>query len=544
VFERAEIADARIRVADEDYELLLVPPMIHIRSATLDALERFVAGGGRVLGTLVPPRWALGDDEIEDVSKRVEDLFGERVRGNSTGVGALRQEVGTGATAFVTGDPSVLLQGPGGDRDQLAAAIDDAIRSLIDPDLDLSNPDLFIVHRRREDSDIYFIVNTTFEPQSAVLRLTDSSDSRPVIWDPTSGRQHRAGVHRTDEGFQMISLALPPVGSLFVVTGYVDPGGRGLLEPPEEIEEVTSTRIELGGPWTFTPEDDNALVVKSWRAAPERTGDSANAYAGLEVDDASWQPVVAGAWAYQLPAEPEGPWPVPVWYRIPFAVEHVPERLVLLVDGFDGDDHQVWLNGEALEVAPVRSRIDAQMKELDLLGALRPGRNVLAVRLLLRDETGGLVDHVKLLGSFAVTADDRGDYRLVASGSAAEPAPWTEQGYPFLSGRGAYRCTIDLQPLGGRRALLNVPVIDDVIDVEVNGRAAGVRLWDPYVVDITELVSPGPNEVVVRVANTPANLLNGVARPSGLSGRPILELGPMAGSADAGAVAGETVAPP
>ena len=63
---------------------------------------------------------------------------------------------------------------------------------------------------------------------------------------------------------------------------------------------------------------------------------------------------------------------------------------------------------------------------------------------------------------------------------------------------------------------------DDVLDVEVNGRSVGVRLWDPYEVDVTDTLVPGENEVTLRVANTPANLLNGVPRPSGLAGAPRL----------------------
>jgi hypothetical protein len=63
---------------------------------------------------------------------------------------------------------------------------------------------------------------------------------------------------------------------------------------------------------------------------------------------------------------------------------------------------------------------------------------------------------------------------------------------------------------------------DDVLEVEVNGQAAGVRLWDPYTVEVTGLLRPGGNELVLRVANTPANLLNGSPRPSGLAGTPRL----------------------
>src|SRR5438309_9342014 len=43
VLARAEVVDGKLRVADEEYELVLVPPMAYLRLATLEALERFAA---------------------------------------------------------------------------------------------------------------------------------------------------------------------------------------------------------------------------------------------------------------------------------------------------------------------------------------------------------------------------------------------------------------------------------------------------------------------------------------------------------------------
>ena len=51
----AEIEDGAIHVGDEHYELLILPPMTHLKLPTLERLERFVAGGGRVLGTVFLP---------------------------------------------------------------------------------------------------------------------------------------------------------------------------------------------------------------------------------------------------------------------------------------------------------------------------------------------------------------------------------------------------------------------------------------------------------------------------------------------------------
>jgi hypothetical protein len=61
-----------------------------------------------------------------------------------------------------------------------------------------------------------------------------------------------------------------------------------------------------------------------------------------------------------------------------------------------------------------------------------------------------------------------------------------------------------------------------VVEVSVNDRPAGVRLWDPYEFEVTDQLRPGTNEVSIGMTNTLANLLNGVDRPSGLAGAPTL----------------------
>jgi hypothetical protein len=67
-----------------------------------------------------------------------------------------------------------------------------------------------------------------------------------------------------------------------------------------------------------------------------------------------------------------------------------------------------------------------------------------------------------------------------------------------------------------------MPMRDDVVEVFVNDERAGVRLWDPYELDVTDLLRPGENRLEIRVSNTPANLLNAERRPSGLAGPPAL----------------------
>src|SRR5690606_18772282 len=103
-----------------------------------------------------------------------------------------------------------------------------------------------------------------------------------------------------------------------------------------------------------------------------------------------------------------------------------------------------------------------------------------------------------------------------------------------------YATTFQLpEEAAGRWIILESAMTDDVIEVVVNGTSAGVRLWAPYEVDITDHVQPGQNTLELRLANTLVNPLEAVPRASGLAGEPgihayeqvdlALERGPVAG---------------
>jgi glycosyl hydrolase family 106( putative alpha-L-rhamnosidase) len=529
----ADIADGVVRIGDEAYELVVLPPMTHIRVETVDALERLAAAGGKILGVLDRPRRGFGADGLVDVADRVDALLD----GSSA--------------AVVDGDAAEWIADARAGGSWLSDALRGAIGGLIDPDVELDNDEILVLHRVKDGRDLYFVVNPTFEAQRG--RMSIAGDVEPVSWDPSTGDEVPIGPVEGVEGRTAFEIALPPVGSTFVVAGepapsrivgtnlriervgdgvavgygrteegWIDVRTNGHVDRSSVRTSPSPEPLVLDGPWRFEAQGPNALVLRSFTTSVEEDPGNDPSWSVADADGTGWLEMGPGAWAYQLPAEPDRPYPIAVRYRIPFEVETVPERTELVIDGFDGSDRTISLNGEVVTAAPVRAPFDSQMRSVDLSPLVREGRNVLGVRLVIREATGGIVDNVKLMGAFSVEGDGPA-LRIVAPGMELGPASWTEQGYPFLSGTGVYRRNFDL-PTGfdGRRLFLEVPVRDDVLEVHVNGVPAGVRLWDPYVVEVTDLVHAGSNEVAVSLTNTLANLLNGVARPSGLAGPPVL----------------------
>jgi hypothetical protein len=355
------------------------------------------------------------------------------------------------------------------------------------------------------------------------------------------------------QGWTHFHIQLPPAGSAFVlvnqlssiqvidanltidalndrqVRGYglvaeghllIERDGRQTLLTEDGGKAGESILLTAG--WEFQPENANALVIGQWLAVAETSGEDRSAYAAPETSVAGWLPMVPGAWSYQLPAEPDTPYPIPVWYRIAFEADFLPPKLDLIVDGFAGQEWQLYVNGQPVTAQPERSSFDSQMKSVNITPHAYLGLNQIAIRLVVTSATDGLLDLLKLMGDFSLESN-QGGYRLAAPRSTLRPAPWTEQGYPHFSGRAVYRQRFEL-PAGfsGKRVFLEPAMGDDVLEVLVNGQTAGVRLWAPYSVEVTDFLIAGENTLELRVANTLVNLLEAVERPSGLGGAPCL----------------------
>ncbi|MBW3592550.1 MAG: hypothetical protein KY396_02555, partial [Actinobacteria bacterium] len=610
-----------LRIGLEAHALLVMPPVTHLKLEALEQIERFVAAGGRGLGSVFLPDRAFGRDDVVDVSERVAALFGVDPRETQREFGDekkirvdVREHDGGGRVGFVRADaiarrvprkrrkelaPRQRQLEPGqhevppdrhdpdptsagaalvtergdyfepsrhwivepdgerleitaevaAEREEVAEVVADAVARLIEPDVELANDELLCLHRVKDGRDLYFVVNPTGEPQEGEIAV--AGDVQPVLWDPSTGEERPAVPASYVDGRTRFRLALPPVGSVFVLTEPARPwrvvdangvlvtavedgrvrarGGGGeatiTIERDGRTDVVAATAalpsepIVLDGEWDFVAEDGNALAIADVLATVEEEGSDPERYAAVDAEEREWLPLVPGAWEFQQPAEPAEPYPFAVWYRAKFEANHVPSRLQLIVDGFAGADRRVYVNGAEVTAASTRSDLDSQMRSLDVTSHVRSGANVIAIRLTLTRSTDGLLDLVKLIGDFSI----EDDATLAPPRQTLRAADWTSQGHPYYSGTGVYRRRFDLTPEAAYAGLvLEADAGDDALEVVVNGTSAGVRLWPPYSVDVGALVRPGENELELRVANTPVNLLEAQARRSGLAAPPRL----------------------
>jgi hypothetical protein len=236
-----------------------------------------------------------------------------------------------------------------------------------------------------------------------------------------------------------------------------------------------------------------------------------------DFDDTAWLNVTNGAWEMQLPQErDQATYPVTLWYRAAFEIAALPPNTRLLIDGFSGKEYQLFVNSKEIKDKGKRSKLDAEIKEVDIQPYVQAGRNLVAVKLIANRRTDGILDLLKIIGDFALEKSFDG-FKIVEKKHTLKVGDWTKQGYPFYSGTGIYRTEFEVPAkyIGGK-LFLEVDCGDDVLEVSINGSKSQVVPWHPYRIDVTDLIKIGKNTVELKVTNTLINLLEAVQKASGI----------------------------
>ncbi|MBD2868582.1 hypothetical protein IDH41_08330 [Paenibacillus sp. IB182493] len=122
-----------------------------------------------------------------------------------------------------------------------------------------------------------------------------------------------------------------------------------------------------------------------------------------------------------------------------------------------------------------------------------------------------------------VTIDLSERWQTAEGAPGTDPQPltsWTEwAGGERYSGTVRYETSFELEAFdNGREYELNLGQVHEMARLWVNGREAGVRMWQPYSYRIGALLRQGRNVLTVAVTNSLANRYDGLSLPSGLLG--------------------------
>ena len=199
-----------------------------------------------------------------------------------------------------------------------------------------------------------------------------------------------------------------------------------------------------------------------------------------------------------------------------FVVDEVPQVLELISDP---QYNTVWyLNNEQIYQSDSRRVWHYANPVYDLSGIAIPGKNRLIAICTLPSYNSAAfpLPCAVLKGSFRFFEDQI----LTQKPGGNELRCWNDQGYMCYTGDGSYIGTF--QAAADEAVILEIDT-KDVVQVFVNGKSLGKRLWDPYRLELTPFLVAGENQLEIRVTGTYSNFLY-KGTPSGIKGAKLFAL--------------------
>lgn len=471
-----------LRMGKGRYRVVIVPPMVTIRSSTLKFLEKVVRSGGTVI-------YAGQTPTHRDAVKMAD---------GSAGVVAGARRVGLDRAEIV----QALAAVPGLRRIRVQSADGGEYRKCL--------------YMMRQDPKtgrtLVFVCHTSDTQPSGPLTVTLSGQGQAQEWDTRTGEVFRADAVRRGDAVE-IRTDLPPYGShLFVL----DPKGAAPARPRSTTKVVRTLAVQAdafpilrdepnavpldrpefsiaGGPWQ--PPLEILKLDRKVRDAiglPWRGGEMVQPWARKQETAARKTAGVSLRYAFEVEQLPSGPC-----------------HLVLE----EPAKFRVALNGHALDTADDDGWwIDQAMRKLVVNPAwLKPGRNELLLETKYDADSG--LEAVFLAGEFGVRWN--GTVAVVGPvPTTLRPGNWVSQGLACYSGAITYLCEAEIEPAAGERVVLDVPDWKgNLLRIHVNGRPAAKIAWPPYACDITEWVQPGLNRIGIEVVSSRKNLLGPLHKP-------------------------------
>ncbi|BCS34265.1 hypothetical protein TBR22_A34940 [Luteitalea sp. TBR-22] len=327
----ARVDGRELVVGKSRFRAVVVPDAAIVPPQTMDLLVSFARAGGTVVATRqVPsraPGFRAGADAHAHVARASQTLFGSGLAGGR--LVERDEDLGARLSAQVT--PDVQWQSD-------AQAIG-------------------FVHRRVDDTDVYFVANTTNRRvrTAAAFRVTAT---RAEKWDPRTG-DRQALTLTPGSTTTSVEIALEPYASVFIV---FDGGGAS----PASTDACVSrgTRVLADGWRLEAPDGSRSMpALTSWHELPGMRFHSGVVTYRRDVEVGA--DVLAGG--------------CPVWLDFGEGSPHPEEKLTngmrAWLDAPVRDGAVVAVNGRevgAVWTAPFR---------VDMRGALQPGRNTLEVRV-------------------------------------------------------------------------------------------------------------------------------------------------------------------
>jgi hypothetical protein len=361
-----------------------------------------------------------------------------------------------------------------------------------------------LLHYRRtlDDGDILFYINPSLTEEA---HGKASLAGTGIVELDVAGGSVWSYPAETSGGMLTISIDLPPAGSLllyvskekslsypvkkhFVSVAEVDPDKKTVVKPlSKNVLNIDYLDIRFGdsqidGAYFFTATD---TLFKYYGFREGNPWFWSVQFKQHTVDRDTFGTNTGFEVTYHFEADK--------------ACTGIPMEAVIERPGL----YSVSINGAAVEAVPGRWYLDRHFGVYDLTGHIRAGDNRLTLRACPMSVFAEL-QAAFITGDFRLSPQPQG-WKIIP------PAPlrtgsWEAQGMPFYAGAVSYVKEAVLTK--GKSYFVQLEDWKGIVaEVKVNNVSAGMIAWQPYSIDISDLVSEGNNKIEVLVYGSMKNLI-------------------------------------
>lgn len=461
-------------VGNCEYKAVLLPSLSTLKESTLNLLEKFVSGGGKVYIYGNAPRFVNGR-----INERLTALCEKAI--------------------FVA------------DFKELKTKLSHSFASIKTNGEE--NGNIHYAEKQMPDGNtVYYLVNLSKQPQNVTFKI--KGEFALNDYKVTSGEEELLNTVY-ENGDTVVNLSFAEFGSMVITAKE----GK-----KEIIQEAKTNVIKLEKDFEICDVSENALTLDACE---------------YSINGGDWQPKKA---VILLQRELLALKQVcDVSLRFKFNVENGAQigNISLCVE--NPEKYQFIINGKELNFCDIGYYTDKSIRKTDISKFVKTGDNeiimncnfyqrqkvydVLFLPNVHEVERNKLtydteLESIYLVGDFGVKSNDEctlGEVKSIftkQSFSLTSPVKnvdinnITVQGYLFFSGKMSLKQNVNVEKKADQRYVIALEnLYSPAAELYVNGKKAGVFAFAPYILDVTDLITDGENEVVIRLLSGNRNLL-------------------------------------
>ena len=371
--ERSSLASGKLVIEKMEHSVLILPRMTYLSLRSMERVRDFCQAGGVVIAIERLPEFSTGFTAYEENDAKLQSMVAEMFGTIPIHDSIVRNKFGQGEAVLLRSETD----------------LPKILREHLQPDFELEKraDAVLHLHRRADDSEVYFVTNTSefYQENSALFRVNHKSVE---LWDAETGEVKPVANYVVESHGVRIPFRLEPYESVFYIFKDAPEPAHVVETNADEVliageGKVICTTVNNGTIYIRTggaakKPGRQEMLVKDLPAPLEITGEWLVTFQAYKFDKLVKKMAVLHSWSDDADTRHfSGTARYELEFEIPPALLAKGRRVTLDL-GTVMDASKVWLNSTAAGVTWKRPHLH------DVSKLVKPGKNFIEVRVSSR----------------------------------------------------------------------------------------------------------------------------------------------------------------